>query len=95
MTKPKPPRVLNYDPEFGHIVAGTHDVALAKSLLVEHVTGKPWLFCEPERYVDSLRAPDLVWGRCSQAHRDEQYRWMWQRTEPHARGAFPAVEWSR
>jgi len=98
MSKPKPPRVLDYDEEFGYVVAGTHDVDEARELLYEHLRTRqidPWdERVAPEDYVRGCDV-QTIWARCSQGYNDGQHPWMLQPTEPHARGAFRAVEWSR
>ena len=93
MTKPKAPRVLDYDEEWGYVVAGTHNVGTATALLVDHL-GDQLGFTDGADYLAHMPAPLLIWARCGMDSRLE-HAWALQHTEPHARGAFPAVEWRR
>jgi hypothetical protein len=96
MTKPRPPRVLDYDPEFGYLVAGTHDVELAKDLLREYLDRPAWrdyYLCDATEILAELPLAQLTWIRQTFGYAD--YAWQVQNTQPHARGASPAVEWRR
>lgn len=95
VTKAKPPRVLrDYDEEWGYIVLGTHDVDVAKALLIEFLDEPEqhrWSAWAAKDIVMGCGPPESTWIRRTFGY--EQWAWQIQHTAPNAPGASKAVEW--